>query len=161
MKEAIIPFSYKIIESAELLAETERQLLKKAQEIVHSAYAPYSQFFVAAAILLQNGKIVLGTNQENASSPAGLCAERVALAAAASLYPGIPLLTIAITHFNRATGKSDHPISPCGICRQSLLEYEIRQQQSIRLLLGGMKGEIFIVGSVESLLPLSFSGTDL
>ncbi|HEX5025827.1 MAG TPA: cytidine deaminase [Agriterribacter sp.] len=161
MKQAIIPFSYEIVESAELLPGPEWQLLRKAQEMTHNAYAPYSQFFVGAALLLRNGKIVMGTNQENASSPAGLCAERVALAAAASLHPGISLLMMAITHFNNGTGKSEQPIAPCGICRQSLLEYEINQQQPIRLILGALNGEVLLISSVKSLLPLSFSGADL
>jgi len=161
VKQATISFSYGIIESGELLPEPELQLLRKAQEVARNAYAPYSQFFVGAAILLEDGKIVTGTNQENASSPAGLCAERVALAAAASLHPRILLHTIAITHFNNRTGKSEQPISPCGICRQSLLECEINQQQSIRLILGTLSGEVLIISSVKSLLPLSFSGASL
>ncbi|HRQ51179.1 MAG TPA: cytidine deaminase [Agriterribacter sp.] len=159
-KEALV-FSYEIFGSAASLPEADRQLLKTAKEVTEHAYAPCSQFFVGAAALLQNGKIITGTNQENASSPVGLCAERVLLSAAVSLYPGIPIQIIAVSYFNKKTGKSEHPAAPCGICRQSLLEYELRQEQPIRLVLGGTAGKVFVINDVKALLPLYFSGTDM
>ena len=161
LKKEQISFSYKVWNALELLPEADQALFKKAREVTQLAYAPYSRFFVGAAAVLQNGKTITGTNQENASFPAGICAERVLLSAAASLYPGISLLTIAISYFNKNNGKSRHPLAPCGICRQSLLEYEMRQQQPIRLLLGGMEGKIFVIDDVKALLPLYFSGSDM
>ncbi|HTN06335.1 cytidine deaminase [Agriterribacter sp.] len=161
MKKEQISFSYEVLNAIELLPEADQELLKKAREVTQLAYAPYSRFFVGAAAILQNGKIITGTNQENASSPVGLCAERVLLSAAASLYAGIPIQTIAISYFNKKNGKSEHPAAPCGICRQTLLEYELRQQQPIRLVLAGMEGKVFVINDVKSLLPLYFSGADM
>lgn len=161
MKKEQISFSYEVLNAIELLPEADQELLKKAREVTQLAYAPYSRFFVGAAAILQNGKIITGTNQENASSPVGLCAERVLLSAAASLYAGIPIKTIAISYFNKKNGKSEHPAAPCGICRQTLLEYELRQQQPIRLVLAGMEGKVFVINDVKSLLPLYFSGADM
>jgi len=109
---------------------------------------------------LTNGKTVAGSNQENASYPVGLCAERVLLSAASSLYPGVPVESIGISYHND-NGKSDRPITPCGICRQTLVEYETRLQHPIRLILGGMEGKIFIIPKAGMLLPLSFSGDDM
>jgi cytidine deaminase len=161
LKKEQISFSYEVLDAAELLPEADQDLVKKARKVTQLAYAPYSRFFVGAAALLQNGKMITGTNQENASFPAGICAERVLLSAAASLHPGVPVLTIAISYFNKNTGKSERPLAPCGICRQSLIEYEVRQQQPIRLLLGGMEGKIFVIDDVKALLPLYFSGSDM
>lgn len=161
LKKERISFSYEVFDSAARLPEADRQLLAKAGEATQYAYAPYSQFFVGAAALMQNNKIITGSNQENASSPAGLCAERTLLAVAASLYPGMPVQSIAISYFNKQNDKSDHPIAPCGICRQSLLEYETVQQQPIRLILGGMRGEVFVIANIKALLPLSFSESDI
>ena len=161
MKKEQISFSYEVSNAIDALLEADQDLFKKARQATQFAYAPYSRFLVGAAALLQNGMAITGSNQENASFPAGICAERVLLSAAASVYPGMPLLTIAISYFNKNNGKSDRPLAPCGICRQSLLEYELRQQQPIRLLLGGMEGKIFIIDDAKSLLPLYFSGSDM
>lgn len=161
MKKESLSFDYALYSSALALSGADLGLLKLAQETIQTAYAPYSGFLVGAALMLENGKTVVGTNQENAASPAGLCAERTALSAASSLYPGIPLLSIAISYFNTRTGKSIFPVTPCGICRQSLLEYEIRQKQPIRVILGGMDGPVWILEEVKSLLPLYFSGSHL
>ena len=109
---------------------------------------------------MANGEIVAGTNQENASYPVGICAERVLLSSAATLYPNIPVDTIAIS-YNNTNGESSHPISPCGMCRQSLVEYEERMKQPIRLLLSGMEGKVFIIQKANLLLPLSFGSVDL
>ena len=142
------------------LTEEDRALLKKARTTTVHAYAPYSHFRVGAAALLQNGQIVTGTNQENASFPVGICAERVLLSTAASLYPGIPVRTLAISYFNE-NGPADRPISPCGICRQSLQEFETRTQQPIRLILGGQTGPVYVIPRSGSLLPLAFVADDL
>ncbi|HEX2683915.1 MAG TPA: cytidine deaminase, partial [Ferruginibacter sp.] len=121
-------FSYDVYNSIDELNEKDAWLLNEAREVTASAYAPYSNFNVGAVAKLSNGEIVAGTNQENASYPVGICAERVLLASAASLYPHISIDTIAIS-YNNTTGVSDHPISPCGMCRQSLVEYEERVKQ--------------------------------
>lgn len=161
MKKEQVSFSYEVWDAAGLLPEADRELFKKAQKVTRLAYAPYSRFFVGAAALLRNGQTITGTNQENASFPVGICAERVLLSAAASLYPGEPVLTIAISYFNENGSKSERPLAPCGICRQSLLEYEMRQRQPIRFILGGMEGKIFVIDDVKTLLPLYFSGSDM
>jgi cytidine deaminase len=135
-------------------------LLETAHEAVNRAYAPYSKFRVGVAIRLINGQILTGSNQENASFPAGICAERVALSAASSIFPGIAITGLALTYINKFSA-GDHPISPCGICRQSLAEYEQRFGHSIRLILGGITGEIFIVNRATDLLPLAFSSQEL
>jgi cytidine deaminase len=142
------------------LNEQDASLLHAAREAIDLSYAPYSRFHVGAAARLDNGMIVKGSNQENASFPAGLCAERVLLSVCATLYPGIPILDMAISYHNQL-GVSDKPISPCGICRQSLSEFENRVNHSIRLILGGIQGNVFIIERANDLLPLAFSSTDM
>jgi cytidine deaminase len=153
-------FSYEVYDSAEELTQEDAWLVNEAREVTTAAYAPYSNFNVGAVAKLANGEIVAGTNQENASYPVGICAERVLLASAASLYPGIAIDTIAIS-YNNTNGESDHPISPCGMCRQSLTEYEERVKQPIRLILTGLEGKVIVVEKANSLLPLSFGSIDL
>lgn len=160
MKTISYRIHYDYYDSIGDLSAADAALLKAAQDITANAYAPYSRFKVGAAARLSNEKLVTGTNQENASFPAGICAERVLLSAASSQYPGIPLDTIALSYESEVS-KSDHPISPCGICRQSLAEQEIRQNSPIRLIMGGQSGPIYIVSSVTDLLPLSFNGNEL
>jgi cytidine deaminase len=153
-------FQFEVYDSADQLNEQDAALLKQAKEATKLAYAPYSHFNVGAVAVLANGEIVKGTNQENASFPVGICAERVLLSNAAMLYPQVPIESIAISYDN-TRGNSHHPISPCGICRQSLLEYEIRVQKPVRLILGGLSGKVYIVPKASSLLPLSFTGADM
>src|SRR4051812_33129348 len=160
MKENKFEFNYTVFESIDELPDDQRWLLNEAREITAQAYAPYSHFQVGAIARLDNGEIVAGSNQENASFPVGLCAERVLLASAASLFPKVPIDTIAISYHNE-NGGSDHPISPCGICRQSLLEYESRVKHPIRVILGGLTGKVYIIDKAASLLPLSFTAGDL
>ncbi|MEI9954748.1 MAG: hypothetical protein WDM90_00185 [Ferruginibacter sp.] len=109
---------------------------------------------------LQNGQTVTGTNQENASYPVGICAERVLLSTAATLFPNVAIDSMAISYDN-TNGKSNHPVSPCGMCRQSLAEYETRVKQPIRLILSGQEGKVFIIKKASQLLPFSFGGEDL
>src|SRR6187549_394962 len=144
MKENKIEINYKVFDDHNELTKEDAWLLNEAREVTKQAYAPYSNFYVGAAAKLVNGKIVAGTNQENASYPVGLCAERVLLASVSSLYPKVPIESIAIS-YQSETATSDHPVAPCGICRQSLQEYESRLKHPIRLILGGMKGKIHIV----------------
>ena len=125
-----------------------------------NAYAPYSSFEVGAAVLMENGKTVIGNNQENASYPSGLCAERVAVFQAGAFYPGLAVRAVAIS----ATSKNyvvDRPAAPCGNCRQALLEYENKQKSPIKLLLMGEDGEIFQCESIADILPLGFGSSFL
>ena len=153
-------FEYQVFFFFVELTKEDAWLLNEAREVTAAAYAPYSNFNVGAVAKLANGEIVAGTNQENASYPVGICAERVLLASAASLYPNIAIDTIAIS-YNNNNGESIHPISPCGMCRQSLVEYEERVKQPIRLLLSGLEGKVIVVNKANLLLPLSFGSIDL
>lgn len=160
MQRKEIGFSYEVYESVEELSKEDAELLNKARTITEHAYAPYSHFRVGAAAKLSNGQLVTGTNQENASYPVGICAERVLLSTASSLYPGISIDTLAVSYDNE-NGPSDQPISPCGICRQSLQESEQRSGQPIRLIMGGQKGKIYILPKASLLLPFAFTGDEL
>ncbi|MDR0791844.1 MAG: cytidine deaminase [Chitinophagaceae bacterium] len=160
MKEETYSFSLKVFDSIAALNSDDALLLNEAIKATAGSYSPYSRFRVAAAAMLQNGKIVTGTNQENASYPAGICAERVLLSAVSSLFPNEAVSAIAITYLNEK-GESNHPISPCGLCRQSLLEYERRQQCAIRLILGGTEGKVLVIDKASLLMPLAFTGDEL
>ena len=160
MKKEVHQFSYEVYDSAEELNPADAVLLNKAKEATRDAYAPYSRFRVGAAARLANGQVVTGTNQENASFPAGICAERVLMSAASSLYPGVAIDTLAISYHNER-GSSDNPISPCGICRQSLQEFEQRTGKPIRLILGGQGGTVYLIPQSGLLLPLAFSADEL
>ena len=159
MKKSTEQFQYEVYDSIQELKQEDGWLLNEAREVAQQAYAPYSRFQVGAVAKLANGEIVAGANQENASYPLGLCAERVLLASASSLYPQVPIVSIAISYANQI-GESDHPVSPCGICRQSLLEFEKKMNQPIRLILGGLEGKVFIIPKAGLLLPLSFSAEE-
>jgi cytidine deaminase len=128
--------------------------------VTEQAYAPYSNFHVGAVAMMENSEVVAGTNQENASYPVGICAERVLLGSVATLHPNIPVKSIAIS-YNSKEGKSNHPISPCGMCRQALLEYETRLKNPIRLILGGMEGKVYIIKTASQLLPFAFTSDEL
>ena len=160
MKKEVYQFSYEIYDSAEDLDPADAVLLNKAKEVTAHAYAPYSRFRVGAAARLDNGQVITGTNQENASFPAGICAERVLMSAASSLYPGVPIDTLAVSYHNE-NGPGDNPISPCGICRQSLQEFEQRTGRPIRLILSGQKGAVYIIPHSSLLLPLAFTADEL
>lgn len=160
MKENKFEFSYKVYDSIDELPEEQQWLLNEAREVTEQAYAPYSHFQVGAIAKLSNGEIVAGTNQENASFPVGLCAERVLLASISSLFPKIPIETIAIS-YKSDTQVSDHPISPCGICRQSLQEFESRVGKPVQLILGGISGPVYVIEGASKLLPLAFTSDEL
>ncbi len=153
-------FSYEVYKDISELIEQDAWLLTEARSVTEQAYAPYSNFHVGAVAMLANGEVVAGTNQENASYPVGICAERVLLGNAATLYPGVNIVSMAIS-YNSEDVKSDHPISPCGMCRQALLEYETRLKNPIRLILAGMEGEIQIIKTSSLLLPFAFSSSEL
>ncbi|NCT94078.1 MAG: cytidine deaminase [Chitinophagaceae bacterium] len=160
MDQQQFTFTYDVYDSIEVLAESDAALLRAAREATATAYAPYSNFQVGAVARLADGSLVKGSNQENASFPVGICAERILLGALASLHPGAPIDSLAISYHN-LQGHSNHPISPCGICRQSLLEYQERTGQPIRLILGGMDGKVIVVPHAGMLLPLSFTSGDM
>jgi cytidine deaminase len=160
MKQKEVHFVYDIYDSIHTLDKADANLLEQARKNTASAYAPYSEFKVGAAALLANGEIVNGSNQENASTPVGLCAERVLLSAISSLFPDIAIQTMAIS-FHNMNGASDHPISPCGICRQTILEYQLRLKHPIRLILSGMEGVVYVVPDAAQLLPMSFTSNDM
>ena len=160
MNKTEYKFSFDVFDSIDELSESDALLLSEAKKATQHAYAPYSRFRVAAVAKLANGKVVTGANQENASYPAGICAERVLLSSASSQYPGIAIAAIAVT-YNNENGESDRPISPCGICRQSLQEYEHRLKSPIRLILGGMIGKVFVIPKASSLMPLAFTSDEL
>lgn len=161
MKSKKFEFSYKVYESIDELEEPDRKVLEKAREITREAYAPYSHFHVGAAAIVDGGEMVTGTNQENASFPVGICAERSLLATAANLFPGRAIKTMAISYATTKPGNSDKPISPCGMCRQAILEYQARGRQPMRIILGGQTGSIYVIERAESLLPFAFSSEEL
>lgn len=154
-------FSYTELDDDSLLNSEDLLLLNKARAITANAYAPYSRFFVGAAALLANKEIVTATNQENASFPVGICAERVLLSAITSQFGEVAIDTLAISYINKNNEESAHPISPCGICRQSLIEYQNRVNKPMRLVLAGMKGKVIIINDASFLLPLNFNGEDM
>lgn len=160
MKQHTYEFAYEVYEDSEQLNAGDAKLLQLAREVTAKAYAPYSKFYVGAAAQLANGEILMGTNQENASYPVGICAERVLLGTAATLHPDVAITAMAVS-FNTAKEKSNHPISPCGMCRQSLLEYETRFKHPIRLIMGGMEGPVHVVGAAKQLLPFAFTSEEL
>lgn len=160
MKEENYQFKFSVYDSINELNNEDASILRKAQEVTAHAYAPYSHFHVGAVAKLSNGEMVAGSNQENASFPVGLCAERVMLAAVSSLYPDVSVESIAISYQSK-TISSNHPIAPCGVCRQSLQEYETRMAHPIRLILGGMEGKVHVIPSAGMLLPFSFTNEDM
>jgi cytidine deaminase len=160
MKKEQYNFGFEVYDSIADLKPEEAALLEEARKNTAIAYAPYSHFRVGAVALLANGEKIAGSNQENASYPVGICAERVLLSAASVVHPGVPIKTIAISYHNDLA-KSDHPITPCGICRQTLVEYEMRLKQSIRLILGGEEGKVYIIPESNLLLPFGFTGEDM
>ncbi|PQJ21080.1 cytidine deaminase [Tenacibaculum sp. SG-28] len=144
---------------SELSAE-DIQLMKQAIAARDLAYAPYSKFSVGAALLLDNGTIITGNNQENAAYPSGMCAERVAIWKAGSEHPNMVVKKIAITA-SSSTSTVDKPVGPCGACRQTLSEYEINQKEPITLIFMGEVGKIVKIKSLLSLLPFSFDSSYL
>ena len=154
MKSFTLTTEIKVYAMSEL-TDADRRLVIAAQEATQNSYAPYSHFHVGAAVLLEDGTIVTGTNQENAAFPSGLCAERTALFYANSQYPGIAVKALAIAARTAEGNLCKTPISPCGACRQVMLETEKRFGQTIRTLLAGTEN-IYMADSAKSLLPIAF-----
>lgn len=155
MKKILLKTTVDVFENAEQLPADFKNLVNQARSAVNTAYAPYSNFFVGAALLLENGEILIGANQENAAYPMCLCAERVALAAAASTFPGVAVKAIAITAKNPKI-VIDQPISPCGACRQSLCESELQHKTDIKIIMQGEIGLGYLFQTAKDLLPFSF-----
>jgi len=157
-----LKFEYIVTEydSLEELNNDDQLLLNYAKQALELAYAPYSNYYVGAALKLENGQIFKGNNQENAAYPSGLCAERVAAFSASSQYPDTPIHSIAIS----AKAKDfvvDLPVTPCGSCRQVFAELQKRHKNSIRFILSGEIGKIYIIEGIENLLPLMFEAENL
>lgn len=155
MKEISINTSFTVYQSVSELPQEIQSLMEQAIEIRKKAYAPYSKFRVGAALLLDNGKVVLGSNQENAAYPSGLCAERVAVFQTGAIYPEAKILKMAISAASD-TNKTTIPIPPCGACRQSISEYEFKQEYPIEIYFMGESGEVYLSKSISNLLPLTF-----
>jgi cytidine deaminase len=154
MKEIVLNTVVKVC-SCEELEPVDRMLVNAAREAAKGSYAPYSRFNVGAALLLANGEVVVGSNQENAAYPSGLCAERVALFSAGAQYPARAVDTLVIAARN-ADGELSRPIAPCGACRQVMLEVESRHKRAMRVILFGTDCCYIIEGGAKELLPLSF-----
>lgn len=155
MKELTLTTTISAVRYNEL-DETDRTLVDTAREATFRSYAPYSHFCVGAAILLDNGEIIPGSNQENVAYPSGTCAERSACFYAHARYPEARFRAIAIAARDTAGEFVANPVAPCGACRQSLLEYEMLAGENVRVILVGSE-EIYILPSVKSLLPLAFT----
>ncbi len=155
MKDIIISTRFSVFETVQDLPSDIQNLMEQAIEIRKKAYAPYSKFRVGAAILLDNGQTVLGSNQENAAYPSGLCAERVAIFQAGAIYPDAKILKMAITAASD-NNQTTAPIPPCGSCRQSIAEYEIKQDTPIEIYFMGEIGVIYKSDSIKNLLPFMF-----
>tara|TARA_B100001167_G_scaffold87033_1_gene52518 strand:+ start:25079 stop:25564 length:486 start_codon:yes stop_codon:yes gene_type:complete len=155
-KSLKIELNLERFEQLEELPDQVRDLFRVAVEAREAAYAPYSNFHVGAALLLANGEIIKGNNQENAAYPSGLCAERTAVYYAGANYPEVEIVMMAISA--KAKDKeTDVPIPPCGACRQALAEYEVKQAKPIEVYFRGGSGPILKSSSVENLLPLLFT----
>ena len=155
MEELLLKSTVKVAQMSEL-TDAERSLIEQAIEATNRSYAPYSNFSVGAAILLKNGTTIMGCNQENAAFPSGICAERSAIFAAGAQYPDQPVIMLAIAARNEKGELQEEPVSPCGPCRQVIIETETRYKQPIRILLYGKK-YIYVVDGIRQLMPLSFT----
>lgn len=155
MREINHTTSFTAFESIDELRSDEKLLMQQAVEIRKKAYAPYSKFRVGVALLLNNGEIVLGSNQENAAYPSGLCAERTAVFYSGANYPEAKILKMAISAASD-TNPTTAPIPPCGACRQSIAEYEFKQDHPIEIFFMGESGEVFKSDSLKNLLPFTF-----
>jgi cytidine deaminase len=155
MKEITLTATFSVFDSKEALPANILSLMEQAIEIRKKAYAPYSKFRVGAALLLDNGKIVLGSNQENAAYPSGLCAERVAVFQSGAVYPEAKILKMAISAASDINTTAA-PIPPCGACRQSIAEYEFKQDKDIEIYFMGETGTVYKSDSLKNLLPFTF-----
>lgn len=142
------------------LSADDQSLVYEAMEALNKAYAPYSQFYVGAAIRLTNGNIIRGNNQENVAYPSGLCAERVAIYYASASFPNQEIESIAIVAKTK-NFELTNPITPCGACRQAIAEYELKQEKPIKIIMSVENGETYICDGIKTLLPFAFNEKDL
>lgn len=154
MRRINVGFEYIELDQLQECPSEIQELFEFAKKAMENAYAPYSKFKVGAALRLDNGEIVIGNNQENAAYPSGLCAERVAIFAAKSRFPNAKILNLAIVTNAK---KIEKPISPCGSCRQVLLEYEHKQKAVFQIYIQGKDGAIVQINSAGDLLPFNFN----
>lgn len=160
MKELHIKATFEVFEDFDELPTAIKNLMQAAAEARNKAYAPYSKFSVGAAIRLENGEIITGSNQENASYPSGLCAERTAIYYAGAKFPESNILQMAIIAGSQKR-KTTKPVPPCGACRQAIAEYETKQSRPIELYFMGESGEVIKSNSLANLLPLIFDKNNL
>lgn len=151
-------FQYTEYPAIDALPDKLKNLARKAKEAVKTSYSPYSKFAVGAAVLLENGEIILGSNQENGAYPSGICAERVALFYSGTAYPSIPIEAIAISAFYQGKPVAE-PVSPCGACRQVMLESQNIGNKPYKVIMVGER-KVVVVDDVRFLLPFTFSNID-
>ena len=153
-------FEYESFNNASALAKADFELLEAARKATTTAFAPYSNFKVGSAARLNTGEIIIGSNQESASYPVGICAERTLLNSIGSQFNHASIISLAVSY--DPLGKpSNEPLSPCGMCRQSILDFENRYQAPIRVILAGLEGEVMLFKSASDLLPFGFNGSIL
>ena len=155
MKEVKIESTLIVFDNYDELPSEVASLMDKAIEARSKAYAPYSKFSVGAAILLDNNEVITGNNQENASYPSGLCAERTAIYYAGAQFPDAKILRMALTAGSQIR-QTVSPIPPCGACRQAIAEYEVKQDTPIEIYFMGETGKVVKSNSLANLLPLIF-----
>jgi cytidine deaminase len=155
MKKVEIKTQITVFDDIQELSDVAKNLMNVAIEAKKNAYAPYSKFKVGAALLLENGTIVTGNNQENAAYPSGMCAERVAIWKASSEFPNEKILKLAISA-SSSSQILNEPVAPCGGCRQTLSEYELKQKDKIEVYFMGEIGKIIMTDSLLNLLPIAF-----
>ena len=156
MKELSISATLLVYDTLEECPEDVQALMDKAFKARDNAYAPYSKFHVGAALILEDGTVITGNNQENASYPSGLCAERTAIFYAGATHPNKKITKMALS-----AGSKNHqvttPIPPCGACRQAISEYELKQDAPIEIYFMGVSGKVVKAASLSDLLPLAFN----
>ncbi|PKD16461.1 cytidine deaminase [Salegentibacter salinarum] len=160
MKPLKVTSNFEVYDSVEELPQAIQDLMKTAVEARDKAYAPYSQFKVGAALALNNNEVVTGSNQENASYPSGLCAERTAIYYAGATFPEAQIKDIAISA-KSMKHMVEAPVPPCGACRQALVEYEVKQKADIAVYFMGETGKVMKANSIKDLLPLIFENSVL
>lgn len=158
--EKQITINFELIPNYAQLSDIEKTLFDKAKIAREQAYAPYSNFLVGCAILLENGEIIVGSNQENAAYPSGLCAERTTIFWTSANYPDVKIKKMLVIGAPKNAASSP-AIPPCGACRQSILEYEAKQKEAIEIYFASPSGEVVKTKSIRDLLPFSFDGTFL
>lgn len=160
MKPLTITSTLEVYDSFEELSEEVQGLMKEAFAARDKAYAPYSKFSVGAAIQLENGEVVTGSNQENASYPSGLCAERTTIYYAGAKFPDQKMKKMAISAKSMNHSLLS-PVPPCGACRQAMVEYEVKQEEPMEVYFMGEGGKVVKANSVKDLLPLIFDSSCL